>query len=189
MDDTSEIQKLPISTQYEQLETIATQLHTRKIAEVLQFLQDRTRLSNPLFEQSLLNTQIEQAKLVDINAPNMSLKDKFIFVCAPTSLNVAFEKDYYLLCLQSVALSNIRHLPKAPIWLEANSPKHLEEAELLSQNLSLYAWLGFKFPQIFIEHDAVPALRKSISRYIENALLTQSGYGETSREVEVKFLR
>lgn len=189
MDDTSDIQKLPISTQYEQLETIATQLHTRKIAEVLQFLQDRTRLSNPLFEQSSLNTQIEQAKLADINAPNMSLKDKFIFVCAPISLNLAFEKDYYLLCLQSVALSNIRHLPKAPTWLEANSPKHLEEAELLSQNLSLYAWLGFKFPQIFIEGDAVPALRKSISRYIENALLTQAGYGETNREVEVKFLR
>ncbi len=126
---------------------------------------------------------------MDTNAPNMSLKDKFIFVCAPISLNVAFEKDYYLLCLQSVAISTIRHLPKAPTWLEANSPKHLEDAELLSQNLSLYAWLGFKFPQIFIEGDTVPTLRKSISRYIENALLTQAGYGEISRETEVKFLR
>jgi len=188
-DDTSDMQKLPFSVPYDQLEVNAALLHTRKIAEVLQFQQDRTTLTNQLFEQSSLNTQIEQAKLVDAHAPNMALKDKYIFVCAPISLNVAFEKDYYLLCLQSVALSTMRYLPKAPAWLETLSPKHLEAAELLSQNLSLYAWLAFKFPQIFIEADAVPALRKSISRYIENALLTQSGYGETSREAEVKFLR
>lgn len=188
-DDTADMQKLPINAQFEQFETIATRLHTRKIAEVLQYQQDRTKLTNQIFEQSSLSSQIEQAKLVDAHAPNMALKDKYIFVCAPISLDVAFEKDYYLLCLQSVALSTIRYLPKAPAWLETHNPKHLEAAELLSQNLSLYAWLGFKFPQIFIEGDAVPALRKSISRYIESALLMQSGYGETSREAEIKFSR
>ena len=189
VDDTSELNKLPVSLNFGQLNTIANQLHTRKIAEVLIYHQERTRFTHLLFEQASLNNQILQAQLVDENAPNMSLKDKFIFVCAPISLNVAFEKDYYILCLQSVAQSTVRHLPVTPLWLNSMSPKHLEAAELFSQNLSLYAWLSFKFPQIFIAGDAVAKLRKQVSRYIESALLTQAGYGETSRELEVKRLR
>jgi ATP-dependent RNA helicase SUPV3L1/SUV3 len=102
---------------------------------------------------------------------------------------VAFEKDYYLLCLQSVAQSQIRYLPTSPSWLDSVSPKHLEAAELLSHNLSLYAWLSFKFPQIFVDGDEVRSLRQHVSRYIEIALLTQAGYGDTTREVDYLALK
>lgn len=183
-DDTASLDKLPISISFAKIGEIAAKLHTRKIAEVLIFHQERTRFEHALFEHSTLSSQIAQALLVDEYAPNMSLKDKFIFVCAPISLNVAFEKDYYLLCLQSVAQSQARHLPTAPAWLNSGSPKHLEQAELLSHNLSLYAWLSFKFPQFFIDGDKVSELRQQVSRYIERALLTQSGYGDTSREID-----
>lgn len=148
------------------------------------YQQQRSRFNSSLFVNTSLNNQIAQAILVDEHAPEMSLQDKFIFICAPISLNVAFEKDYYLLCLQSVAQSQIRHLPKPPVWLTSISPKYLEAAELLSHNLSLYAWLSFKFPQIFVDGDELKSLRQRVSRYIESALLTQSGYGDTSREID-----
>jgi ATP-dependent RNA helicase SUPV3L1/SUV3 len=119
----------------------------------------------------------------------MSLKDKYIFTCAPISLNVSFEKDYYLLCLQSVAQSRIRYLPSSPVWLGSDSPKHLEAAELLSHNLSLYAWLSFKFPQFFVDGGQVRTLRQQVSRYIERALLTQAGYGDTSRDIDYLMTR
>ena len=183
-DDTASLNKLPISISFAKIGEITAKLHTRKIAEVLVFHQDRTRFEHALFQYAALSNQIAQALLVDEHAPDMSLKDKFIFVCAPISLNVAFEKDYYLLCLQSVAQSKARHLPAAPAWLNADSPKHLEQAELLSHNLSLYAWLSFKFPQFFIDGDQVGELRRQVSRYIERSLLTQSGYGDTSREMD-----
>jgi len=102
---------------------------------------------------------------------------------------VAFEKDYYLLCLQSVAQSRVRQLPARPAWLDSESPKHLEQAELLSHNLSLYAWLSFKFPQFFTDGRLVTALRQQVSRYIERALLTQAGYGDTSREIDYLMTR
>lgn len=184
IDDTSDLDKLPIGIHFKQIGQLATQLHTRKIAEVLTYYQQRTHFNSALFMQTSLDSQIAQALLVDEHAPEMSLKDKFIFVCAPISLNVAFEKDYYLLCLRSVCRSQTRHLPEAPAWLSSESPKHLEAAELLSHNLSLYAWLSFKFPQIFIEGDQVRDLRQRVSRYIERALLTQAGYGDTSREID-----
>jgi ATP-dependent RNA helicase SUPV3L1/SUV3 len=183
-DDTADLQKLPININMTQIDSIAGKLHTRKISEILIYHQERTRFAHALFEQAPLNAQISQALLVDEYAADLSLKDKYIFVCAPISLNVAFEKDYYLLCLQSVAQSRIRHLPATPAWLSSESPKHLEAAELLSHNLSLYAWLSFKFPQFFVDGGQVSTLRQQVSRYIERALLTQAGYGETSREID-----
>ena len=188
-DDTSDLTKLPISISYGQIGDISHKLHTRKISEILSYHQQRTRFDSVLFTQSSLNTLITQAFLVDEHAPAMSLKDKFIFVCAPISLNVAYEKDYYLFCLQSVSLSQIRHLPTPPNWIESASPKHLESAELLSHNLSLYAWLSFKFPQIFVDGKEIRSLRQRVSRYIENALLTQAGYGDTSREIDHLMLK
>jgi ATP-dependent RNA helicase SUPV3L1/SUV3 len=188
-DDTADLQKLPININMMQIDGIAARLHTRKISEILIYHQERSRFEHALFELTSLNAQISQALLVDEYAPDMSLKDKYIFVCAPISLNVAFEKDYYLLCLQSVAQSRVRHLPPRPAWLDADSPKHLEAAELLSHNLSLYAWLSFKFPQFFVDGSQVMALRQQVSRYIERALLTQAGYGDTSREIDYLMTR
>lgn len=181
-DDRSDLTKLPIGVTFGDVEKLGHKLHTRKIAEVLAYMHDRQQFNDDLFVSATLGTQISQGILVDEFAPDMSLKDKYIFVCAPIALNVAYEKDYYLLCLKSVAASQIRNLPIVPTWLETKSPKHLEMAELLSHNLSLYAWLSFKFPKIFIDGDKVVALRQQVSRYIESALLTQAGYGDTARE-------
>jgi ATP-dependent RNA helicase SUPV3L1/SUV3 len=187
-DDTASLKQLPVNLSFGNIESMSLQLHTRKLAEVLTYYQERLHgkilPANAFLAPASLNNQIMQALLVDAYAPEMSLRDKYIFVCAPVSLNVPFEKDYYLLCLRSVVESSVRMLPAAPDWLDTASPKYLEQAELLSHNLSLYAWLGFKFPQIFIEAQHVAQLRQRISRYIESALLTQAGYGDTSREMD-----
>jgi len=182
-DDNAELTHLPISVDFKRIGQLAMQLHTKKIAEVLTYHEQRSRFDSSLFVASPLANQIAQALLVDEHASDMALQDKYIFVCAPIALNVAFEKDYYLLCLQSVSQSKQRHLPVAPNWLDADHAKHLEAAELLSHNLSLYAWLSFKFPQIFIDGDKVKYLQSKLSRYIENALLSQAGYGDTQREI------
>lgn len=188
--DDANLSKLPISIGFHQIEALGKQLHTGKIAEILTYLEERSRLQHTLFAAAPLTGQIQQALLVDAYATSMSLKDKYIFVCAPIALNVAFERDYYLLCLKSVAESQIRHLPIAPDWLAGSAPKHLEAAELLSHNLSLYAWLSFKFPHTFVDGDDVSDLRQRISYYIQRALRVQTGYGETQRESElIKYRR
>jgi len=64
-----------------------------------------------------------------------------------------------------------------------SSANNLEEAEALSQDIRLYAWLASKFPQLFHEADTVPTFRSHVSRYIERALLTQAGYGSISKEL------
>ena len=181
-DDTSHLTKLPIAPSFSQIADIADQLHTAKLAECLDYFSQKMHINDAHFEFSSVNAQYLQALLVDEFAPKMDIKDKFIFACAPISINMNIEKDYFLMCLQSTYSLTPRALPAAPAWLDSINPKHLEAAETLSQNISLYAWLSYKFPQIFIENELVKNLRRQVSLYIENALLIQSGYIKTSRE-------
>jgi ATP-dependent RNA helicase SUPV3L1/SUV3 len=182
--DVAELATLPVNLNFYDLQKLATKLHSKKLAEILEFHQARFKNQHALFHAAPLTSQMAQAILIDTYAPDMALKDKFIFACAPTSLNVPVEKDYYLNCLKSVYQATERKLPTIPDWLTSDNPKHLEAAELLSQHLSLYAWLSFKFPQIFTEGEKISAYRSQLSRYIQRALRTQTGYGDTSRELE-----
>ena len=191
-DDTAALTKLPMSITMYDIEAIANKLYTNKIAEVIAFYQAKAPQLQAIFTPSPLNNQFTQALLVDSYAPKMALKDKYIFVCAPIALNVAYEKDYYLLCLKSVDTNQIRTLPASPVWLNRpdfitpSDAKYLETAELLSHNLSLYAWLSFKFPQIFVADAlAIQTYRSQLSRYISQALLIQAGYGVTTREQDL----
>lgn len=188
-DDTVQLDALPIALPFAQLESIANALNTWRIAECFEYFANRTKTHHPYFQFCAISAQYSQALLIDTHAPKMALKDKFILVCAPISIQVPIETDYFLLCVASIYNNVPRALPKAPAWLTSDNPKHLEEAENLSQNISLYAWLSYKFPQIFFEGDAIIVFRNVVSRYIERALLTQSGYGETSRELDFSFTR
>jgi len=183
-DDTATIQKLPITPSFTQLNEISTQMMTAKVSECLEYFANRLKLNHPFFELSSITATYSQALLVDAFAPKMSLNDKFIFTCAPISINVNIEKDYFLLCLKSVYEDTQRVLPEMPIWLNSNNPEHLEEAESLNQKISLYAWLSYKYPQIFVQRENIPEYRKELCTYITSALLIQKGYAKTSREVD-----
>ena len=192
-DDSANLQKLPIAPNFDQIQKISTYLHTAKLAECLEYMANRifkTELASfdvtnqGIFEMSNLQTQTAQAALIDKQAHNLSLKDKWIFACAPISINVNIERDYFLFCLKNVCANTITFLPIKPAWLETNSPKYLEAAEVLGQNISLYAWLSIKFPQIFMDAPHIQALRSQVSQYITRALLVQSGYGQTAKELD-----
>jgi ATP-dependent RNA helicase SUPV3L1/SUV3 len=191
-DDTVDLKKLPIAAKFSDISAISHQLNTNKLSECLEYFANRLRFEHKLFELSNVDAQHSQAMLVDAFAPNMTLQDKFVFACAPISINVNIEKDYFLMCLQSVYLLANRALPSIPAWLDGTdsmhiTPKHLEAAEILSQNLSLYAWLSYKFPQIFLDGDKVSNMRQVLSRYITRALLVQAGYGQTAREIDLSY--
>jgi len=51
----------------------------------------------------------------------------------------------------------------------------------------LYAWLSYKFATVFTERDTVPELRSKVANYVEQALLAQKGYGDTSRGIELNM--
>ena len=179
--DVADLQKLPVSPNFKDITHIAGQMHTHKLSEVLSFVRECFSSNSDLFALAPLETQMQLALLIDAYAPKLHLKDKFIFSCAPVGWDKARERDYFLSCLQCVADHKTKALPEAT-WLASTSPKHLEEAEDLSKDISLYAWLSIKFPHHFNQAEDLPILRSRVSRYIEAALLVQSGYQDTSKE-------
>lgn len=181
--DTAELKKLPITPNLFHMQVLSEARHSGKIGELLAYFTERIGIDSPIFETAALSVHVAQGHLIDEHAPQLSLAHKFTFSCAPVSLDKAHEADYFLSCLKSFAANRKKALPAAPSWLTSTSPKHLEEAENLSKDLSLYAWLSFKFPQVFHAGELVPELRSRVSRYIEQALLTQAGFGDTSKEM------
>ncbi len=188
-DDTSPIKQLTVRVGVDAVLATAKQLRTSHLTTCLEFLSEQQEDADSLYMSAGVNMQLPQAQLVDLHAPTLSLSDKYIFACAPTSVDTHFETEYFLECLKSVARGNTQTLPEIPFWLvpsdsKRHNPKYLEEAETLSQNLSLYAWLSYQFPKNFTESEKVKALRTLLSDYITHALLTQAGYLETTREVK-----
>ncbi|PKO25325.1 MAG: helicase [Betaproteobacteria bacterium HGW-Betaproteobacteria-8] len=185
--DISGLERLPISPFFGHIDVLSGMLHTDRLGELLTFFAERVTVKSSLFQTADMSAHIQLGAWIDLQAPELSLRDKFIMSCAPVSLDRPHESDYFLACLQSVRNGKARRLPPEYDWLSSSSPKHLQEAEDLSQDISLYAWLAGKFPQIFIENENLPVLRNKVSRYIERALLTQAGYGSTSKELLYQY--
>lgn len=185
--DISDLQRLPISPFFGHVEVLSGMLHTERLGELLAFFAERVRLKSSLFQTADMSAHIQLGLWIDQIAPELSLREKFILSCAPVSLEKPHESDYFLACVQSICKGKARSLPPEQDWLKSSSPKHLEEAEALSQDISLYAWLAGKFPHIFHDTDAIPSVTSQVSRYIERALLTQAGYGSISKELLYQY--
>lgn len=183
-DDTALMKHLPIAFQFNDLKAIADKQHTNRLAECITYLHERYDKPNSLCTFTYTVAQYQQALIVDQIAPKMALQDKFALACAPISLQVAIEKDYFIQCTHSIYQDKIHPLPFTPRWLNGNDSKHLEQAEVLSQHISFYAWLSYKFPNLFTERHAIPALRRKVADYTKRALRLQKGYVKISREIE-----
>ncbi len=186
-DDTAQITHLPIAMQLTDLQSIASKLHTNRIAECIAYLNERLRAEDSLCALTHASAQYTQALIVDEVAPNMAFIDKFSLTCAPLSIQVSIEKDYFTQCTESIDANEPHPPPFAPRWLDGSDSKYLEQAEIISQHISLYAWLSYKFPSIFTARTQIPALREKVSSYTQKALLTQKGYGSTTKEVDLNL--
>jgi len=173
---------LPIAPSPWHVESLAQLLGTQQIAPILSYFATRIAAKSSLFETAALEDQIGLARVVDRTAGKLSLARKFTFSCAPIAHDKDNELAYFESCLHAFAKGRTLLLPRLGGWLRERQPGFLEEAEFLSKDVSLYAWLAYKFPDVYCDGDAVPELRAHLSRYIERELLRQNGFGKTSKE-------
>lgn len=164
------------------VDCLAQLLGTQQLAPILSYFATRIAARSSLFETAALEDQVGLARVVDRMAGRLSLADKFTFSCAPIAHTKENELAYFETCLHAFVKGGTLLLPRLAGWLQDRQPGFLEEAEFLSKDVSLYAWLSYKFPQVYCEGAAVPDLRTHLSRYIERELLRQNGFGLTSKE-------
>ncbi|NML44250.1 helicase [Ramlibacter sp. G-1-2-2] len=164
------------------VDALAQLLGTQQVAPILSYFASRIAAKGSLFETAALEEQLGLARVVDRMAGKLALADKFTFSCAPISHDKENELAYFETCLLAFVKGRTLQLPRPAGWLRDREPGFLEEAEFLSKDVSLYAWLSYKFPQVYRDGEAVPELRERLSRYIERELLRQNGFGMTAKE-------
>lgn len=174
--------RLPIAPAEAHILALADLLNTQSIGVLLQYFANKVASDSPLFQTAGLKDTIELGFWVDRLAGQLSLTEKFSFACAPVSVDKDHELDYYKRCLRAYVERHEMQMPAVPSWMKASSPARLEDAEMLSKQISLYAWLSMKFPDVYYQFRELLEFRSQLSRFIERSLLHQSGFGKTSKE-------
>lgn len=179
-------ERLSVGPSLRDIRALAEILRTENIASLLSFYARRLHGEDELFQTADLEDNIALAHIVDRVAPNMRLADKFTFACAPVSRDNLGELNFFRSCVETYMSGRSMPMPSIDKRLrrlkETDGTAFLEPAEQLSKDLTVYAWLSFKFPETFNETEELPKLRQELGARIERALLHQNGFGQTSKE-------
>ena len=186
-DDTVPPFALPIAISGADLDAVSQRIPTWRLAECIAYLQAQhaRQSAQQSLQWQLTSLQYQQALLIDEVAPGLGMRDKYRLLCAPLAIQVPIARDYFVQCVHAVATQQLRLLPTLPDWLHGQQAQYLEQAERICQHLSLYSWLSYQYPQVFIDRDLVDAARQQLNAYISRALKVQAGYGKTQRETEL----
>lgn len=178
------LDRLAIAPNLSHVQTLAQVLRTENLVTLLTFFANSVSVTSPLFKTAELEDMLSIATQIEERAPELPLAEKLIFARAPVAPNKPAETSYLLRCLKWRLRNEAMDLPATPDWLAEPGAKYLEKAEDMTKHLSVYAWLSFKFPENFPPRAGLQSLRAGLSRYIEAALLQQSGglraYGQGS---------
>jgi ATP-dependent RNA helicase SUPV3L1/SUV3 len=190
-DDTAPLFALPIAVSGEHIETVSQKIPTWRLAECIEHLhkQYARQHGQHALQWQITPLQQQQAMLIDTIAPQLPMRDKVRLMCAPLTIQVPIARDYFVQCVQAVATQHPRTLPQLPEWLHGQQAQHLEQAELICQHLSLYSWLSYQYPNVFIDREQVDQARRLLNGFISRALKVQAGYGKTQREAELSERR
>lgn len=180
---------LPVAIPTDDIAALSESLPTWRLAECIEGLQAQAATSPALLQWQVTDVQYQQALLIDTWAPRLAMADKIRLLAAPTAIQVPIARDYFMQCVQAVAEGTSKALPALPEWLHSHQAHGLEQAELLCQQLSLYSWLSYQYPQLFTAGEALADARKTLNGYISRALRFQAGYGATQREAELARTR
>lgn len=186
-DDTVPTFALPIAVGGGDIESLSQRIPTWRLAECVEHLHNQYAKDSGqhALQWQVTRLQHQQALLIDQTAPQLSIRDKYRLMCAPLAIQVPIARDYFVQCVQAVATQQARPLPQLPEWLNGQQAQYLEQAELICQHLSLYSWLSYQYPRIFVDSALIDDARKKLNGFIASALRVQAGYGKTQREAEL----
>lgn len=165
--------KLPIAPNITQLYKLGEFLNTTNIGDILSYFMLKLAINDKFFEIAKLSDTIELSYWVEKIAPDLSIEEKFIFSCAPTS-DKEDDFDFFMKCLKTYRDNKQMKAPSLQTrGLGVFNPKLLWQAEQLSKDLGLYSWLALKYPDNFVDAEWISDLRSDVSEYIKKALVSQ----------------
>lgn len=153
----------------EQLEALASHIKTNSLTKILKFFKENMTFDGP-FVASNISSLIEAAKIVDKKI-NLSLEDKYLLAQAPITIKSNIILQAYDAYIAAVIKKRVcRYKPSITLPKKAITQKDLLLVEDEVKKISLYLWLSYKFPDLFLDYDKAVILRNSFNTFIEKSL-------------------
>ena len=162
--------ELPVSVMasLEHILLIGEILQTEAIEPILQFFADNMEFEGP-FVAANIESMLEIATIVDGYA--LPLQTRYFLSCAPASLSSPYiESVFHRYIKQIEAQTAVRYIPPRDLPEYAQTNEMLLNAEDRVREISLYLWLSFKFPELFVDVEKALQTRVRLNQYIENSL-------------------
>jgi ATP-dependent RNA helicase SUPV3L1/SUV3 len=156
----------------EHIAVIAEGLRTPRLSRALAAFQRGMTFDSPLLSPGVQDDMIALAELADRH-PTIPLSDRLTLSCAPldNKLNwLVYEYEMWLAAHADDEPVELGPLRSAFTKERAANDEELKSAEMEAKRLTLYSWLGFRYPDTFPDIDECTAQRRTLDRFIERSL-------------------
>jgi ATP-dependent RNA helicase SUPV3L1/SUV3 len=152
-----------------QVEELSVLLNTKSLTKILKYFSKHMKYDGP-FEATNIKTMIDLAFILDQRA-TLSLEDKYMLASAPINTRSPLIKNAYIKYVNAV-LNHKRIRLNISVTTKgmAKTQKDLLIAEDEIKKISLYLWLAYKLPNLFLDMQKAEQLRYELNQYCENSL-------------------
>jgi len=159
---------LKVMANLEHILLVGKILETTNLEEILHFFIKHMTFDGP-FRVANLDSLIEVARYTD--QYDLDLSSKYHMACAPLSTQSPYLVEVFSSYIAQMQLQKPIPYVESKLYGEyADSMDTLLHIEDLVKEVSLYLWLNYRFPEIFVEPQKAKDARKVLNDYIEKTL-------------------
>jgi len=152
-----------------QLEALSIHIKTKSLTKILQYFANNMIFKGPFIAFNI-SSMLIASKIVD-KKENLSLEEKYLLAQAPitTKSNIIISAfNSYIAAI--IKKKVVHYKPSITLSKKVVTQKDLLLVEDEVKKISLYLWLSYKFPQLFVDSDKAHILRSHFNGFIENSL-------------------
>jgi len=152
-----------------QLEALSIHIKTKSLTKILQYFANNMVFKGPFIAFNI-SSMLIASKIVD-KKEHLSLEEKYLLAQAPitTKSNIIISAfNSYIAAI--IKKKVVHYKPSITLPKKAVTQKDLLLVEDEVKKISLYLWLSYKFPQLFVDSDKAYILRGHFNSFIENSL-------------------
>jgi ATP-dependent RNA helicase SUPV3L1/SUV3 len=143
-------------------------LETDDLLEILSFFAQNMEFEGP-FKAANIESMLEIAEIV--GQYDLDLRSRYHLSTAPVAINSPYIESVFHRYLKHLEKDRpVPYLPPRALPAYAQTHEELLQAEDRVKEVSLYLWLGFRFPERFPDAQAAIKARTLLNRFIETSL-------------------
>jgi ATP-dependent RNA helicase SUPV3L1/SUV3 len=153
-----------------QIEALSAHIKSRNLYDIALYYAKNMKFSGP-FVAANISSMLEATQMIEKVGKGMSLEKKYILSQAPISTKSPLVRSAFLKFIEFIKQEKVVYY-KSTIALSKNAKNEDEllKAEDEIRKISLYLWLSYKFPDIFVDVEKATNYKILINKFIENSL-------------------